>query len=322
MRHIEVTFAPEGSPEFTINPIASALLYPQTFIKFQVEKQVSSEPNGAYLELYNLNDEHSGAIDFVYDPYAIRFGPRVTIKGGYTDGTINQMYSGVVVQALTTFEPPNYVTRVECRNIYYELMSRSVDYQVAAGATKADAILSIIKQVGGVIESGQELSIRNLLSGAKYDESERIQGTLDQIVTQFSKGLPRRIIVYWDDAGVSFDPLGKPSSGRATKEISEASGLIGSPKVTTSGIEYETLLDASYRVNDPVVISSYTTDRLKAASGGPLLQTVSQTGIPTKIERQEKYVVSKIIHSGDNREGDFKTSVTTKFIDLIQQAFG
>jgi hypothetical protein len=309
IRHLEVTFQPKNSPEFTVNPLAQAKIQPQIFIKFQVEKQVSSEPNNASLVFYNLSEEHAGAIDFKFDPFANNFGPRVTIRGGFLDESNNQMYSGVVVQALTTYEAPDYITRVECRNIYYELMRRPVSYQVAAGQLKADAILTIVKQAGGFIESGQETALRTNLNGAVYDEDELIEGTLDSILTAFSKGLPRRITVFWDDAGVSFDPLGLPTKGRETKVVSEETGLKGTPQATTSGLEYETTLDPTYRINDPIKLISKTTDRLALASGGA-----------SGVARSDITVASKIIHSGDNREGDFKTSVTTKFIDLIKQA--
>lgn len=310
-RHIEVTFKPKNSQEFTINPVLRAFDQPQIYVKFQVEKQVSSEPNRAYLELYNLSDEHSGAIDFKFDPYANNFGPQVTIKGGFLETGVKQMYSGVVVQALTTFEAPNYITRVDCSNIYYELMRRPVEYQVAAGASKADAILTIIKQAGGLIESGQETSIRDILGSAKFEEPEIIQGTLDEILTRFSKGLPRRIIVYWDDAGVSFDPLGLPTKGRETKIVSELTGLIGTPKVNTSGVDYSVNLDSTYRINDPVKVKSNVTDRLRIASGGA-----------SGVSRSDITVVSKIIHTGDNRDGDFKSDISTLFIDLLQQVVG
>lgn len=318
IRHLEVTFVPRKSEPFTINQFAFAAIQPQIFIKFQVEKQVSSEPNSAFLEIYNLSEEHSAALDFKFDAFAVNFGAQVVIKGGYLDSGIpRQMYSGVIVEALTTFEAPHYVTRIQCRNIYYELMRRPVTYQVAAEQLKADAILAIIQQAGGFIESGQETAIRTQLNGAKYDEDEIIEGTLDSVLTQFSKGLPRRIVVFWDDAGVSFDPLGKPSEGRPLKIVSELNGLIGVPKASSSGIAYETTLDPTYRINDPVQIISGATGRLALAASRTV--TTSTDGA-LGVVFSGITVVSKMIHSGDNREGDFKTSVETKFIEVIQQA--
>lgn len=91
--------------------------------------------------------------------------------------------------------------------------------------------------------------------------------------------------------------------------MSEENGLIGTPRATTSGIEYETKLEPTYRINDPIKVISKATDRLAIAGGGA-----------AGVARSDITVASKIIHSGDNREGDFKTSVTTKFIDLLKQA--
>lgn len=311
-RHLSVISkkSPTGiGGNFTINPEITALLQPQVMIKFQVEKQVSSEPNRASLEMYNLSDDHAASFDFKYDPYASIFGSRVTIQGGFLESGVKQLYSGVVTQGLTTEEGPDRITRIELQNILVELEKKQVKYTAVGGKTlKADAILSIIKSAGGIIQSGQEAAIRKNLNGAIFEANENIKGTLGSVLEKFSKGLPHRIVVYWDDAGVSFDPIGKVTSGRTTKIVSEQTGLIGVPKITTHGIEYDTRLDGSYRINDPVTVISKATTRLNLAAGGP-----------AGIERSGTTVVSKVIHSGDNRDGQFKTVVETRFIDLLIQ---
>jgi hypothetical protein len=311
VRHLEVTFIPKKSEPFTLNQFAFAATQPQLFIKFQVEKQVSSEPNSAFLEIYNLSEEHSAAIDFKYDPFAKIFGPQVIIKGGYLDEGIKQMYSGIIVEAATTFEAPHYITRVRCLNIYHELMRRPVTYQVAAGQLKADAILAIIQQAGGFVEAGEETVLRTELAGSKYDEDEIIEGTFESFITIIRKGYPRRIVVYWDDAGVSFSPLGKPAEGRPLKIVSESTGLIGVPQASSSGIEYETTLDPTYRINDSVQIISESIGRLALAASRTVLNATDPTSV-SGIVFSGITVVSKVIHSGDNREGDFKTSVVSK----------
>lgn len=321
-RHIEITFKPKHSPEFTINQVDLAAFQPQMFVKFQVEKQVSSEPNNASLEIYGMNEEHASALDFKFDLFANIFGAQVIIKGGFIEdgvATINQMYTGVITQSLTTFEAPERITRIEIKNILYELMRRPVVYQASEGQLKADMILDVIKQAGGFIESGQEKALRENLGGYSFDEDEEIKGTLESVTSRFTKGLPRRVVIFWDDAGVSFDPLGIPSKGRPVKFVSEETGLIGTPNVSVSGLSYDSRLDATYRINDPVVVISDVTNRLSLAA----IRTIDSTSTDTSgIVFSGTTVVSKIIHVGDNREGDFKTSVETKFIDLIKQAVG
>lgn len=328
IRHLEITVepfkpgtdTPDIPAKFVINPFVSARIQPQTFIKFQVEKQVSSEPNGAFLEMYNLSDEHSSALDFKFDAYFRNFGPQVTIKGGFLGDGIRQMFTGVVVDALTTFEAPNYVTRINVRNILYKLLKKRITYQAVAGSLKSDAILAIIRQSGGELDAGQATILRDILGSSKYDEDEELSGTLGSFLTILVRGLPRRLITQWDDAGVSFNPLGVPTQGRETKVISEISGLIGVPKATAKGLEFETRLDPTIRINDPVVVVSNATARLKSAAQRTV-ESVGEAG-SLGVVFSGTTSVNKVIHSGDNREGDFKTGITTNFIDIIQQAIG
>ncbi len=335
VRHIEITVIPfkpgteipNPAEAFIINPYASASFQPQVFIKFQVEKQVASEPNVATLEIYNLSESHSNALDFKYDANSIYFGPEITIKGGYlSEGEPNQMFKGFVVHALTTFEAPHYITRIKVQNILGKLLRRHITYQVAKNDLKADAIIAIIKSVGGEIADGQEAILREAMGGARYEEPMIETGPLSTFLSILVKGLPRRIVAYWDDAGVSFNPTGKATAGRPLKIISEASGLIGVPKSSSRGIEYETNLDPTYRINDEVQVISFATGRLGLAAINSIKTIPGETpGIKNPasgIVFSGRTVVSKMIHSGDNRGGDFKTSVETKFTDIIQEQVG
>lgn len=332
-RHIEILIEPRNksgsqikSSSFYINEKKLAKIRNQIFIKFQIEKQVSSEPNVCNLEIYDLSDQHSSALDFKYDLNNNIFGPFITINGGYLEDGIKTMFKGVIVQAITVFEAPNYITRIQCQNIAKETNKKWVEYQVSgSGAmSKADVIIAIIKQVGGKIESSEELYIRTELGADIYKKDEVIKGRFGTIMSIFNKTLERKIFVNWDDAGVTFTPPGIAAIGRITKIIKEENGLINAPKVSQRGVDCDIRLNGDYRISDPVIIQSKTTSRLKLAADNSLkVFDPTQYTAPGAIASQKsailysgKMVVTKIIHTGDNRDGDFKTSISSTFADL------
>lgn len=323
-RHVEILVEPRDKTgkaipgnSFLVNDRKLAFLYPnQVFIKFQIEKQVSSEPNVCNIEVYNLSEEHSSALDFKYDANNNIFGPFITISGGYLDGEIKTMFTGVIVQALTTFKAPDYVTVMQCQNIQKETNKKWIEYQVAKGLPKADAIIEIIKQAGGKIEAGEQSRIREVLSGREYDEDEQIRGRFGTLMSTFNKAFEKEIFINWDDAGVSLTPPGVIAKWRETRKINESSGLISAPTATQRGVDCEILLDASYRINDPLIIESITTARLKASADRTVTLFDLSGELKSAVIFSGKTVVTKVIHSGDNRDGDFKTSLTSNFTDL------
>ena len=52
-------------------------------IDFQVEKQISTEPNPAFIDIYNLSDETSERIKFRKEILQARFGKTIKIIAGY-----------------------------------------------------------------------------------------------------------------------------------------------------------------------------------------------------------------------------------------------
>jgi hypothetical protein len=132
-----------------------------------------------------------------------------------------------------------------------------------------------------------------------------------------------RIAIRWDDAGVNFTPQGAFVKGRATKIFSEQNGLIGNPQPNSSGFSFELELNGELRISDPIQLKSDVFSRLIGSLGGSL--NIGSSGISNSLRTQayERIGVSslfKIIHTGDNREGEFKTICETKFINILRQA--
>lgn len=311
-RHIECIFTDptKASANFTVNQKSLAVLSPQLLVKFQIEKQVSSEPNSATLSIFGLSPRHSSALDFVFDLFATKFGAQCTINGGFLETSTPQLYTGVVTNAVSKRDGPNFITQISLRNNYIELMRRPVQFLANEGTSKAAALLSIIRSVSGRITTEQTNQVNERLGSVLYAEDEIIRGPLDRVLSDFNRVLNPRVAIYWDDAGVNFTPPGAFVEGRPIKIFSEQNGLIGNPEPTSSGFNFELELEGSLRISDPIQLKSDVFNRLIASLGGG----------QTAFERIGVSALYKIIHTGDNREGEFKTMCESKFINPLRQA--
>lgn len=318
-RHLEVIFSDSTKPSanFVVNPRVKALLgAPQLMVKFQIEKQVSSEPNSANLIIHGLGPLHAKALDFVFDLFSTKFGATCIINGGFLETGINQLYTGVITNAVSVREGAEFVTKISIRNNYIELMRRPVRFLAHENRTsKATALLGIIQTAGGKISTEQQNQILTRLGKDFYSEDEIIQGTLSQVLADFNKSLTPKIAIYWDDAGVNFTPPGAFVEGRIVKSFSEKNGLIGNPEPTSSGLNFSLELNGSLRISDPVQIFSDVTNRLLRSVGG-----ITTTAIDIAFKRIGVTSLYKIIHTGDNREGEFKTMCESKFVDILRQS--
>lgn len=267
-------------------------------ITFQVEKQISTEPNVAFVEVWNLSDSTRQKINFREDVKSLKFGAKVNLIAGYS-GQERRIFTGVIVRATSSKEGPLYVTRINLRNIFYELMSEKINLTASKGQSKANFILKILESIGATLESGSEGFINDRLQGATFSDSTTFFGPASQVINEINEGLIDRIGIYFDDIGVNFNPLGV-ALDIPVVEYSKFSGLVGVPEINPRGADFKVLLDPTLRINAPVKIDSET------------IRAVNPGG---------KYVVRKIIHVGSNRADEvFETRCQGVYEELKLQS--
>ena len=172
-RHVEVTVIPRVGVPVIINPQATALIQPQIYAKFQIQKQKAlDEFTESFLELYNLNDAEIGIIDFKKDLNGIYFGALVIVRIGYLETGVFHAFSGVISEATTVKRHPDYVTRILLRSGFEVIKTLTIRLSVAKFQTKASAITQAVLQVGGTFTVGAQAYLNAKLGSAKFDEEE------------------------------------------------------------------------------------------------------------------------------------------------------
>lgn len=258
----------------------------------QVEKQLSLEPNVATLAIYNLSDPTAAAVNFRKPILEFGFGRKVEIFAGYVN-RVRKIFSGVVISAITTKEAPFKITRIEARNIFYELMQLPVNRSFGKGDSKSNAVLSILKDIGASLESKAVGVLKERLSGQKFTETTNFTGTAYNIINQINRGLLGVVNVYFDDIATSFNPVGIPLDEPPIIYDATKGQIIGAPEPTEIGADFKVLLDNELRISSPVRLESDT------------IRSFFPSG---------RFVVKQVIHTFSNRADEpFESRVISVF---------
>lgn len=274
-------------------------------ITFQVSKQLSTEPNTAYIEIYNLSDSSAARINFrkpvigLEVPVAVKdktllfkFGKRVNLYAGY-GAEAGRIFSGVVVSAITSFEGPVKVTRIECRNVFYELMQQRVKKTFAKGELKSNAILSILSEIGATVDAKAKTELKQRLAGQTFKDTVNVENTAYNIISQINRGSLGAFNIFFDDIGASFTPKGVANTDPPVVYDAELGQIIGTPEPNETGVEFKVHLDNALHLSSRVTLLSKT------------IQSFFQSG---------KFIVTTVTHVGSNRaDGPFESRVSALF---------
>jgi hypothetical protein len=260
-------------------------------IDFQVEEQLSTEPNRADLAFWNLRDDTAAKINFRKPILEFKFGRKVELFAGFEERS-KRIFSGVVIAAITSREGKLKITRVECRNIFYELMQLPINKTFAKGQLKSNAILTILKEIDATIDGKAKGVLISRLNGQVFKDATTFKGTAYNVINEINRGLLGVVNIYFDDIAASFNPVGVPLD-EPPIIYDQETGLIGTPKPTPIGADFIVQLDNELKISSPVLLLSDTIQAFKPSA---------------------RFVVKRIAHAGTNRaDGDFETRAVSVF---------
>jgi hypothetical protein len=287
----------------------------QKYVSFQAEKQVTGEGNKCSLKLYNLSETQINVSSFRFNQNTTKlvYGAFIIVRAGYVETGLLSMFTGVITDGYTTREGADYVTYIDAVNISSEIKKLSVTYIAPKGQPYSKTIVDLIASVGGIIAADQLSQISARLAGEIHEENESYSGSLGDALKVFQKSFNKNIDIYFDEDGAGFVPIGKTVPGRPLQLFTPKSivgavvggQLIGSPRSTRRGLDFDCTLNASIRLNDPVKVISELTARLAVFDPG------------TGFQKLSLLYVANVNHSGDNRDGEFKTSISAYYPYLV-----
>ncbi len=257
------------------------------FIAFEIIKETSSKPAEGWIKIYNLNESTEARI--------FKRGKRIRFLAGY-DGIANLVFDGDVRKVEKDKSGLNRVTVITLGGNVFKTTSaefvKSYQGPVSAKQVVKDALPSF-SLISGTLSTIPDNLILN-----DFAWSGRTSDMLDRILR------PSNIQWYEDNGVINFSSNGGVPND-AVFVLSEDSGMVGSPSFTDKGIKVVSLLNALININSKIQPVSSVLQ--KPASGDDKnARAQSKEGF---------YKVTKIVHRGDNRNGDFVSEIIAVPLD-------
>lgn len=250
-------------------------------IVFEVKKVLRAEPDPATIEIYNLGPELRKAFAKPFNPKKTA-GAKVELFVGYkSQGTVTRIYSGEIQEGISRYTAPDWITKLICGVDYDRFLNHVVGKNFKKGTDPLDAIKSILSVQGirtsiaaQLVDKVRKSFNRNL---SFMDNLKNIFGYLSK---QFNLSITNT-----DQGGpVQISELGYPNNDPRII-LNQDSGLLGSPEIAHTGLNFKALMQPLIRPGTPLEITSRNT-----ADYGKIF--TSQT----------------VLHTGDTFGDDFFTS--------------
>ncbi len=186
-------------------------------MQFSIERDLSKHPNKCSIDITNLNAASRSALK--EKPLYVVF------EAGY-DGTLRTMCEGDVLYGMSTLEHPNWTTRLQLGDGARVSAGARVSKSYGRGTTVRSAIRDLCKSMGQPMP--KNLATDKALN-AQFESGEALFGAskdeLTRVLTPYgySWSFQNGKLQIMREAEVSTDEY----------EISEATGMIGSPEFGT-----------------------------------------------------------------------------------------
>ncbi len=257
-------------------------------IKFTCFRHTVLTPNESWIRVYNLKRE---TVLRIIDATKKRM--ILTLEAGYKDAS-GPIYKGKMIYSVIGRESPtDTFIDINCQDAGDMVAGGTVNKTFDPGSTQKDHmkyLLGIAKDQFGIEEGKTD----NLLTD-KYPKSFTMHGMLGDAWRTLARSNDNQTFV---DMGKMYTvPL---SYTRGEVRLSEATGLIGIPQVTSAGIIITALMNPAFQPKVKLILDSKMIRQLQLPRGYEGLIDVETTNSFLGVGDGE-YIVESIEYRGDTR---------------------
>jgi len=158
-RYVEIIAGQEG--------VGKAVTITDLYIKFEVEKNISSALNTAKVDIYNLSD-------LSIEKIAVA-DSKLVINAGYLDETINAVFFGNIIKANVKQENGDKILTIEAQDGNKNYKSKKISISFKAGIKVSDVLNMIFSNLSmpvsgkNLIPKSQQYTIGYSFCGATKD---------------------------------------------------------------------------------------------------------------------------------------------------------
>lgn len=247
--------------------------------KFHIEKTLDDTPGYSEVSIYNLKQSTVRSI-----------APEdtVIVEAGYEKGNYGMIFTGDVVQPLTTLEEGvDYVLTLICQDGDQFLTSAFVAQTLEKKTPFSGIVGACTKGV-----------TTNLITDEIDKKGQLIRGKVlfgkaANYVKKLAESVQSQLFV--EDGKVNIVSA-KDYDGSTAVVLNSDTGLIGTPNQTDDGVSFTCLINPSIKLNTLVNIDANNVAQKKISSGETAFQEVNADGI---------YRIVKIDYEGDTHGNDW-----------------
>ncbi len=277
LRRVEVTIG-LGNEALIIDPT--------NFITFDIDRTASDTPATGKVEIYNLREDNETRVR--------RRGINLQLSAGY-EGRFGLLFSGDITKVDREREGLDRKIVVTVGGAI-EQRTRAIFSFSYAGTTP---VKQIVKDIAKSFD-GLTLGPLDLITDADVEEDYQYDGFASHALNGVLN--PRGLRWYEDNGKIRIakNQSAAPDRPSGVVVISEKTGMIGTPTLTDEGAKIETLIDHRLELEGVVEVQSEILNEGPNAVNPRALETIGN------------HKIIGLRHSGDNREGDFKTELNLR----------
>ena len=252
-------------------------------LKMEIEAVFESQsiPSEGFVRIFNLNENTETRIR--------NRAERIRIFAGY-EPDLGLIFDGDIRRVERDRQDLDRITTITLGGNVFRLVnarfSRSYEGQVTVRQIVQDALPSFGIDFD-TLDAIPEDAVLNdyAFTGRTYDLLNNILRTVN-------------VNFYEENNIIRFSLRGEVPQENVFL-ISQNTGMIGSPSITDEGIKVRNLLNARFIVNRDILVES---DVLTRAPEGDAQNAKAS-------EQRGNYKITKLVHKGDNREGEFVSEI-------------
>lgn len=271
-------------------------------IIFDANKSDGEQLNKATITIYNLKSSSRSALS---KPRPLKAGfadnvITVLLYAGY-EGNIKEIIAGDIYMAHSTRVGTEWITTIE---LYSGIASATIGNVSVSfdGSTKAKSIADeLINPLGISVDYTQDAL--DILSGQTYSDFSD-SGMALRSINVFLKRFDLKFTIEENNKGLVYKenmPRKREEEITEINSFNKNNGLIGSPNITRTGVEFVALLRPEIHILDTVFVESQTIN--EALQRDKLLLN--------------KYAVKNIRHFGDSRGEEWFTAIEGFYPDVL-----
>ncbi len=270
-------------------------------LTFAIDKKLVDVADTATLKIYNLNQNSRRELAqrsiYLYKTARVR---TLQISAGYP-GDFGGLFNGGVELVTNTRQGADWITEIKSSSALSQMLYNMFDksWQSKGGTPMIDIFEEMATGNGGlgkpIYSDGAKTKLQETKI-TKYHASGSVFTSIRKMIK--SMGLTFTM----DNGQLIVTEQGQPIDDDVAKAIviSEASGLVGSPRINDMGYEFRTLIDHRLTTGQLVIVKSQTLEESTPGLGA--LATIWGMAV-----------------RGDTHEDDWYMDVTTMFFPPILQ---